>query len=124
MTTPAEMSRVLGRVLFLAALGGGLLFWSHLRRPRELTVEIDLTEALPGDVVEADVVVRRGGRALARHEIRYGPSGAPGVLQLPVRAAPGDVDVEVTLVQSRGASRRTESRLRLGADAPGRMSVR
>ena len=118
------MSRLPPRLLFLVALAGGLLFWSQLRRPRDLLLRIDLTEAFPGDLVEADVVVRRGGHALARHDERYGPSGAPGLLEIPVHAAPGAVEVEVTLVPARGPARRTMSGVRLGADAPGRMRAR
>jgi hypothetical protein len=118
------MKRLLPRLLFLAVLGGGLLLWSHLRRPRDFTVQIDLTEAMPGDLVEADVVVRRGGHALARHDVRYGAPGAPGTLDIPVHAPPGEVDVEVTLVPSKGPSRRVQSRLQLAPGIPGRMSAR
>lgn len=118
------MSRLAPRLIFLAALAGGLLFWSQLRRPRDLVLEVDLGEALPGEIVEADVVVRRGGHALARHDIRYGPSGAPGLLEVPVHAAPGSVEVEVTLVPAQGPARRTRSDLRLAAGAPGRVRAR
>jgi len=58
-------------------VGGGLVVWSELRRPRDLRLEIDLTEALPGDVVELDVTVTRGGQALLRLDQRYGSFGAP-----------------------------------------------
>src|SRR5438132_7290723 len=84
------------RLVFLGALGGGLLLWSQQRRPRDLTLQIDLTGALPGEIVEVDVVVRRSGHALARHDVRYGESGAPGLLELPVRAFPGSAEGETT----------------------------
>lgn len=118
------MKRLAPRLIFLAALAGGLLSWSQLRRPRDLVLEVDLSEALPGEIVEADVVVRRGGHALARHDVRYGPAGAPGLLQIPVHAAPGAVEVEVTLVPAKGPARRTSSALRLAAGAPGRLHAR
>ena len=118
------MRRLLPRLVFLLVLGGGLLLWSHLRRPRDLMLQIDLTQALPGDVVEADVVVRRGVHAVARHDVRYGSSGAPGVMEVPIRAAPGDVDVEVTLVPATGPSRKVEQRLRLEPEGPARMTAR
>lgn len=118
------MRRLLPRLVFLVVLGGGLLLWSQHRRPRDLMLQVDLTQALPGDVVEADVVVRRGGHALARHDVRYGSAGAPGLLEVPVRAAPGDVDVEVTLVPATGPSRKVEQRLRLEAEGPSRMTAR
>jgi hypothetical protein len=44
------MRRLAPRLIFLALLGGGLLLWSQLRKPRDLILLVDLTEALPGDV--------------------------------------------------------------------------
>ena len=108
------------RLVFLGARGGGLLLWSQQRRPRDLTLQIDLTGVLPGEIVEVDVVVRRSGHALARHDVRYGESGAPGLLELPVRAFPGPADVETTLVYSGKPARRTVASVTLSADAPAR----
>ena len=74
------MRRLIPPLLLLAVLGGGLLVWSQLRRPRDLKISLDLTAALPGDVKDVDVIVRRGGHALARHFVRYGVAGAPGTV--------------------------------------------
>ena len=104
---------LLPRLLFLLVLGGGLLFWAELRKPRDLRLSIDLTAALPGDIREVDVVVRRGGRALARHDVRYGEAGAPGTVEMPVHAAPGDAEVETTLGYGPGVYRRSIVRVSL-----------
>ena len=95
------------RVGFLALLGGGLLLFARARAPREMLVEVDLTGALPGDVVESDVVVSREEHSLARVDERYGASGAPSTLRVQVRARPGAANVEVTLIAPGGAARRT-----------------
>ena len=106
---------LLPRLLFLVALGGGLLFWSELRKPRDLHLSIDLTEALPGDIREVDVVVRRDGHALARHDVRYGAAGAPGNVELMVHAAPGDAEVEITLGYGAKPPRRSTAMVKLSA---------
>ena len=54
------MRRLAPRLIFLVLLGGGLLLWSHLRKPRDLRLQIDLTDVRPGEVTDVDVVVRRG----------------------------------------------------------------
>jgi hypothetical protein len=105
------------RLAFLALLGGGLLLWTQLRKPRDLRVDLDLTRALPGEIVEVDVVVRREGRALGRADETYGKRGAPGTVHLTVRAAPGEAEVEATLVTLAGA-RRTRARVQLAESAP------
>ena len=116
-------SRVVPRFLFLALLAGVLLWWSQSRRPHDLRLELDLTGALPGEMTDVDVVVRRSGRALARHEVSYGPSGAPATVEMIVHAPPGDVEVETTLGYVAKPSRRTVARVRLSADAPMRIRV-
>jgi hypothetical protein len=108
------------RLLFLAVLGGGLLFWTQQRKPRDLTLQIDLTGALPGEIVEVDVVVRREGHLLARHDVRYGAAGAPGLLEMPVHAAPGEAEVETTLVYSGKEARRSVVTVRLQEGVPAR----
>jgi hypothetical protein len=107
---------LLPRLLFLVVLGGGLLWWSELRKPRELHVAVDLTGVLPGDVREVDVVVSRGGHALARHDVSYGAGGAPGMIEIVLHAAPGDADVETTLRYEGKPAHRSLSRVRLVAD--------
>jgi hypothetical protein len=89
-----------------------------------MVVEVDLTGALPGEVVETDVIVSRDGRALARVDDRYGAGGAPATVRIPVRARPGTATVEVTLVGPSGASRRTTVPVELTTGGPARLQVR
>ena len=113
-----ERARLPLRLGFLALLGGGLLFWSHLRKPRELSIEVDLTRVLPGEIVEVDLVVRRGAAALGRSDVRYGPHGAPAVVRTQVLAAPGAAEVEATLVYAEKPARRTVTHVELHEGAP------
>ena len=59
------------RIGFLLVLAGGLVLFARARSPRDMVVEVDLTSALPGDIVETDVIVYREGRALARVDDRH-----------------------------------------------------
>jgi hypothetical protein len=97
-------------------LGGGLLLWSELRKPRDLALDLDLTSALPGEIVEVDVTILRDGRPLLRFDQRYGTAGAPGMLHLAVRARPGPVEVDVMLIDAAGSARRTRASVELGKD--------
>ncbi|HEY6907901.1 MAG TPA: hypothetical protein VI356_00910 [Myxococcales bacterium] len=117
------MKRVLPRLAFLVLLGGALILWGELRKPRDLVLQVDLTAALPGDVQEVDVIVRRGGHALARHDVRYGAAGAPGLLQFVVHATPGEAEVETSLVSPGKPERRTVSQVSLTKDASARVKV-
>lgn len=112
----ALRSGLLPRLIFLVVLGGGLLLWAQARRPRELRVAIDLTAVLPGDITEVDVVVRRGGHALARHDVTYGAAGAPGTIELVVHAAPGDAEVETTLAYVGKAARKIVAPVKLSGE--------
>jgi len=114
-------ARLLPRLAFLALLGGGLLYWAQLRRPRELRLELDLTGALPGEISSVDVVVRRGEHALARHEARFGPQGAPATVQMLLRAAPGEAEVETTLGYLGRPARRFLARVQLSEEEPARV---
>jgi hypothetical protein len=117
------MRRVVPRLLLLVFLGGGLLWWSQLRRPRDLRLAVDLTAAMPGDVTEMDVIVRRGGHALARHEVQFGAAGAPGTVEFVVHAVPGDAEVETTLGYAGKPSRRTVARVELSANEAARVQA-
>jgi hypothetical protein len=110
------MRKLAPRLLFLALVAGGLVWWSELRRPRDLRLAVDLTQAMPGDVTEVDVIVRRAGHALARHEVQYGAAGAPGTVELIVHAAPGEAEVETTLGYAKQPSRRSVAQVKLSAD--------
>ena len=107
------MRRLAPRLIFLALLGGGLLLWSHLRKPRDLRLQIDLTDVRPGEVTDVDVVVRRGGHALARHEVRYDRAGAPATVEVIVHARPGLAEVETTLAYAEKPARRIVARVNL-----------
>jgi hypothetical protein len=89
-----------------------------------MVVEVDLTSAMPGDVVETDAIVYREGRSLARVDERHGARGAPATIRIPVRARPGAATVEVTLVSAGGASRRIAVPIVLTADKPARLQLR
>jgi hypothetical protein len=106
---------------FLAVFLGGLLWWTQLRRPRDLLLQIDLTQALPGEITEVDVVVRRGRHALARHDVRYGNAGAPGLVEVQVHAVPGEAEVETTLVYPGKPARRSVAKATLVESAPARV---
>jgi len=111
------------RIGFLLVLAGGLVLFARARSPRDMVVEVDLTSALPGDIVETDVIVYREGRALARVDDRHGARGAPRTLKIPVRARPGGATVEVTLVSAGGASRRTAIAIELTPEGPARLHL-
>jgi hypothetical protein len=115
------MRRLAPRLLFLAFLACGLVWWSQLRRPRDLRLAVDLTAMKPGDITEIDVIVRRAGHALARHEVQYGAAGAPGIVELVVHAAPGDAEVETTLAYAKQASRRSVARVTLSEETAARV---
>ncbi|TMA31899.1 MAG: hypothetical protein E6J88_03240 [Deltaproteobacteria bacterium] len=115
---PSGEPGIKAKVRSLAALVGGLLLWSQQRRPRDLTLQIDLTAALPGEIVELDVVVRRSGHLLGRHDVRYGRAGAPGVVEFQLHAAPGAADIETTLVYAGRPVRRTVTSITLSPDEP------
>ena len=115
--------QLLLRVAFLALLAGGLLLWSRARAPKDLLLVIDLTDALPGEITEVDVVVPRGGRGLARSDRRFVLGQAPQRVVLEVRASPGAADVEATLVGP-GKARRVQGSVQLGEGGPGVFRVR
>src|SRR5882672_4852190 len=115
---------VLLRVGFLVALGGVLLLWAQWRKPRDLVVRIDLMSALPGEISEIDVTIRRSGHALARHEVRYGAAGAPGLIEVPVHASPGEAEVETTLIYPGKPARRSAAQVRLDEASPARVEAK
>ena len=117
-------SGILLRLGFLLLLGGGLVLWGELRRPRDLRLELDLTDALPGDVLELDVTVMRGGQALFRFDQRYASRGAPEKVAAIVRARPGPAEVDAMVVDASGNARRTRARVELSKDAPAVVKVR
>ena len=117
------MKRLAPRLVFLVLLGGVLILWGELRKPRDLVLQVDLTAAMPGEIQEVDVVVRRGGHALARHDLRYGAAGTPGLLEFVVHAAPGEAEVETSLASPGKPERRVLSEVKLTKNAPARVWV-
>jgi hypothetical protein len=124
VTDPPHRGGLLLRLGFLLLLAGGLVLWGELRRPRELQLDLDLTGALPGEIVAVDVTVARESRPLARIEQRYGAEGAPGTIHVVVRARPGPAEVDVMLVDAQGRARRTQVSVELGSEAPTVVHVR
>ena len=112
---------ILLRVVFVALLGGGLLLWTRGKQPRDLTLQVDLTSALPGDIVEVDVVVRRDGHTISRHDVQYGKTGAPGTVELSVHAAPGDAEVETTLVYAAKPAHKSVAQVKLNEESATRV---
>jgi hypothetical protein len=112
------------RLAFLLLLGGGLVVWSELRRPRDLRLDVDLTGALPGEVVEVDVTVSRDAQPLLRLEQRYGSGGAPATVQAIVRARPGPAEVDAMLIDAGGNARRTRATVKLSKDAAAVVKLR
>jgi hypothetical protein len=112
------------RMLFFGALAAGLLLWSRQRRPRDLALQIDLTHALPGEITEVDVIIRRGSHALARHEVSYGKAGAPGLLELNVHAWPGPAEIETTLVYDGKPAHRSVTSVDLAERGPARIEAK
>jgi hypothetical protein len=116
--------QLLLRVVFVAVLAGGLLYWSQLRKPQDLKLQIDLTSALPGEITELELVVRREGHLITRKQIQYGKAGAPGLFETEIHARPGPTDVEVTLVYENKSAHRTSTTVDLAGDKPARISAR
>lgn len=117
------MRRLAPRLILLAVVAVGVLWWSQARRPRDLGLQIDLTAVEPGGVTGIEAIVRRGGHAIARHEVTYGSSGAPATVELVVHAAPGEAEVETTVTYPAKPARRSVSRVKLSPDAPARVRV-
>ena len=117
MTAPRGGAALLLRLGFLVLLGGGLLLWSEVRRPRDLGLDVDLTSALPGEISEVDVTVLRDGHPLVRLDQKYGSAGAPPTLHVTVRARPGPVQVDLLVIDARGTARRTQATVELRPQA-------
>ena len=113
---PRERGGLLLRLGFFVFLAGGLLLWSELRKPRDLALDVDLADALPGEVIESDVTVSRDRHVLVRFERRYGATGAPAALSFTVRARPGPAEVDVILVRASGQAERTRATVELRKD--------
>jgi hypothetical protein len=115
------MRRLGPRLILLAVVAVGLLWWSQARSPRDLRLQIDLTATEPGNATALEVIVSRGGHALARHEVQYGAGGAPATAEFVVHAPSGQAEVETTVAHAGKEATRTVSRVELSPDAPARV---
>jgi hypothetical protein len=98
------MKRPLPRLLVLALAAAGFFYLAR-SRPRDLSLELDLSNARPGSIAAIDLTLRREGKALLRREQRF-TSGAPVLLPIAVHTAPGAAELELTLVDRSGAASR------------------
>ena len=124
MTPASRPAGLLVRLAFLVLLGGALVVWGELRRPRDLRLDIDLADALPGDVAEMDVTVTRDGHALLRLDQKYGASGAPPSIHSTLRARPGPAEVDAMLIDVHGNTRRNRIAVDLTKDSPAVVKLR
>ena len=106
------------RFVFLALLVGGLALWNHYRRPRTMAVEIDLAQALPGELAEVDLTFRRGDALLARKDLQFGKEGAPQVLHEELQAMPGEAQLQAELVYRARPAARFDAVLQLAESSP------
>ena len=98
--------KLLIRFAVMALVVGGTLFWQRTKKPVDLTLAVDLTAMTPREVTGIDVVVRRGGHSLSRHEMTFGQSGSPSTVEFVVHAPPGTAEVESTVNYDGKPSRR------------------
>jgi hypothetical protein len=97
-------------VLALTAAG---FFALAKGRPRDLSVEIDLSAARPAAIRTVDLTLRREGIALLRREQQFGPAGAPASLVVTTRTTPGPAELEVTVVDRAGSASRERLQVEL-----------
>ena len=116
------------RLARFAVLGLTLagFFYLARNRPRDLSVEVDLSAARPASLRAIDLIVRRDGVALLRREQRF-TAGAPQTLLVTTRTTPGPAEVELTWTDQAGAAFRERLQVELresdeGA-GPARVSV-
>jgi hypothetical protein len=98
--------KLLIRLAFIALIVGGTFYWQSTRKPVDMTLALELSAAKPREMSGIDVIVRRGGRPLSRHEMSFGGSGAPPTVEFVVHASPGSAEVESTLNYAGKPSRR------------------
>jgi hypothetical protein len=108
--------RLLLRLGFVFLVVGVAFFWERTRKPADMSLTIDLSSARPREMSGIDVIVRRGGRPIARHEIAFGHAGAPKSVEFVVHARPGTAEVESTLNYAGKPSRRVTLEMDLRAE--------
>jgi hypothetical protein len=108
--------KLLIRFAVIAAVIGATLFWQKSHKPVDLTLAVNLEAMKPREVTGIDVVVRRDGRLLTRHEMTFGTVGAPSNVELVVHAPPGAAEVETTANYQGKPSRRVTVKTDLSAE--------
>ena len=96
-----------GRLARFAVLGltlAGFVFLAR-NRPRDLTVEVDLSAVKPGAIRAVDLILRRDGVALVRREQQFS-AGAPQTLSVTTRTTPGPAELELTWIDQAGVASR------------------
>jgi hypothetical protein len=108
--------KLLLRLLFLTLIVGGVFFWQRSKVPRDLKLLLDVSAARPSEITGFEVLVRRSGAALARHEVTFGAAHAPAKFELTLHLVPGPADVETTLVYGGKPARRVQTEMDLSAE--------
>jgi hypothetical protein len=115
--------KLLIRVAFIVVVIGGTFYWQRSHQPADLTLALELTGAERKEISGVDVIVRRDGKALSRHEMSFGDAGAPATLEFLVHAPPGSADVESTLNYAGKPSRRVTVKLDLQTEGSNLMRI-
>ena len=110
------------RPAFLALLALGLV-WVARDRPRDLPLDVALSAPGVPQARSYDLVVRREGAALLRVEQAFTAAGAPEVVRVSVRARPGPVEVDLTVVDGAGSARRFRGQVELAEESPAQVSA-
>jgi hypothetical protein len=108
--------KLLIRFAVIALVVAGTLWWQSSKKPVDLTLVVDLTAMKPAEISGIDVIVRRDGRSLTRHEVTFGKAGAPQTIELVVHAPPGAAEVESTLIYEGKPSKRVTIKAELAAE--------
>src|SRR3954467_10336660 len=109
--------KLLLRFVLIGLILGGVYYWQRSRKPVDLTLALDLSEARPREITGLDVVVRRNGKLLNRHEVSgFAGAGAPRTVEMVVHAPPGLAEVESTVDYAAKPSRRTLTTIDLQPD--------
>ncbi len=118
------MKSRLARFAVLGLTLAGFLILAK-NRPRDLTVEVDLSAAKPASIRAIDLIVRREGVALLRREQQFS-AGAPQTLLVTTRTTPGPAELELTWIDQGGTAtrERLQVELREADEAAGPPRVR
>jgi hypothetical protein len=103
-----------GRLARFAVLGLTLAGFLYLakNRPRDLSVELDLSAVKPASIRAVDLTLRREGVALLRREQQFS-AGAPQSLSVTTRTTPGPAELELTWVDQAGTASRERLQVEL-----------